>query len=155
MSNVGPSTDMSFVATVPFGEENHSSCDCCGRPMHTGAGELLFHELAIADYWYRWMDGHDGRFYVAVCPRGPDGEPVAGNGVAVLSAYQDRENLIYSVVGPADAPWSHFGAYGLVLSRGEALTSNWEPGLFELVDAVAAKEARLAARILNPRAGLN
>lgn len=123
--------------------------------MHTGAGDLLLHGRPIADYWYQWTDGHEGRFYIAVCPRDPNGEPIEGAGVVVISAYQDDENVIYSVLEPADSPWSDFGAYGPVLSRATALGSDWSPGLFELVDAVAAKEPRLAARILNPLEGLN
>ena len=73
----------------------------------------------------------------------------------MLSAYQDSENIIYSVVKSAESPWSDFGTFGAVLSRTDALGSQWEPGLFELVDAVAAKEPRLAAHILNSAAGLN
>ena len=73
----------------------------------------------------------------------------------MLSAQQDNENLVYSVVEPSNSPWSDFGAFGTVLSRASALASKWEPSLFALVDAVAAKETCLAQRILNSIMGLN
>lgn len=123
--------------------------------MYTGAGELFAEQHVIADYWYRWADGHEVRFHLAVCPRGQNGEPVERAGVAVLSARQDSENLVYSVVEPHNSPWSDFGAFGAVLPRASALASAWEPSLFALVDAVSAKETRLADRILSTGLGLN
>jgi len=147
--------DMAHITTTPFEKEHESPCSCCGRPMHTGAGELLANEKRVADYWYRWTDGPEVHFFLAVCPRGYDGEPVEGAGVAVLSGHIANENLVYSVVEPQDAPWSGFGAFGPVLARVAVLSSNWQPGVFELVDAVMAKEARLSSRILNLPTGLN
>jgi len=147
-STLGPMMEMFRVSTQAFQDEARSSCDCCGRPVHSGAGDLLIDGRPVADYWYRWPDGHEGRFDLAICPRGASGEHVEGMGVAVLSARIDAGNIIYSVLEPAAAPWSDFGAYGAMLSRAEALSTNWDPGLFDLVDAVAAKEPRLVVRIL-------
>ena len=143
------------VTAIPFGDETTGTCGCCGRPTHTGAGELLSEARALADYWYQWPEGHEGRFCLAICPRGRDGQPVAGAGVAVLSAYQTSGDIVYTVLEPEESPWSDFGAFGPVLPRAAALSGQWEWGLFAIVDAVAANEARLASRILSISSRLN
>ena len=123
--------------------------------MYIGAGELFESGLVLADYWYRWTEGHAGRFFLAVCPRARDGEPFEGAGVAVIAGGIVDTNLVYSVVEPEDSPWADFGAFGPVLSRAAVLTIQWQPGVFELVDAVSAKEPRLSSRISNAAASLN
>ncbi|MEQ1596027.1 MAG: hypothetical protein ABL985_13115 [Casimicrobium sp.] len=143
------------VTAIPFGDEATGACVCCGRPTYTGAGELRAEARAVADYWYQWTDGHEGRFCLAICPRGNDGEPVEGGGVAVLSAHQTSEDVVYTVLEPEESPWSDFGVFGPVLPRAVALAGQWEWGLFAIVDAVAANVARLTSRILSVSSRLN
>jgi hypothetical protein len=136
------------VVARPEGDEVTSSCSCCGRPVHRGAGELVTTDGAIADCWYQWPEGHEGRFSIAVCPRDDDGEPVAGRGVVVVSGRVAAGGIQYSVLEPGDAPWSDFGAYGPVLTRKDALEGPFSRDLFNYIDAIAANEKRLSSRIL-------
>ena len=136
------------VVARPEGNELTTPCTCCGRPVPRGTGELATTERALADYWYQWPEGHEGRFSIAVCPRGDDGEPVEGRGVIVVSGRVAADGIHYSVSDPKDAPWADFGAYGPVLSRKDALEGPFSGDLFTYIDAIAANEKRLSSRIL-------
>jgi hypothetical protein len=134
--------------TVARETEVTRKCDCCGRPIYLGCGELTSGGRALADYWYQWAEGHEARFYLAVSPRDSSGNCVEDAGVSVLSARIDAADLVYSVIEPEQSPWSDFGAFGKVLPRDEVLNSSDSNSLFLFVDAIAANEPRLAARIL-------
>ena len=136
------------VEAIPDGEEHESACSCCGRPVYSGCGELHSDVAALADYWYRWSEGHEGRFTMAVAIRDELGEPVENGGVVVLSGRVDPENIVYSVLSPADSPWAGFGAYGHVIDRDAALANAGPTNLFNIVDAISANEKRLASRVL-------
>ena len=131
------------VTAVPDGEEHATTCSCCGRPVYEGCGELQSQDSLIADYWYRWSEGHEGRFTLAVGLYDQHGERLGQ--VAVLSTRIADGNIIYTVLEPADSPWTDFGPFGSVLSREQALAL---PNLFNVVDAISANESRVSARIL-------
>lgn len=137
------------VVIVPFGDEQTFACSCCGRPIYAGAGDIRSAEGGIADYWYRWSEGHQGLFHLAVHLRGTDGEPVEDGGVIVLSGQVDAENIVYSVVEPERSPWADFGAYGAAIGRSQALENAGTTGLFDIVDSIAANEHRISSRILS------
>src|SRR5262249_45535517 len=111
-----------------------------------GAGVLESNGSDLADYWYQWSEGHEGRFIVAVSPCNDRNEPRGG--VVVLSARIDAENLVYSIVEPQDSPWAGTELFGPLLSRAEALEGSLMRDLFELLDAIVANERRLSSRIL-------
>jgi len=144
-SPLGHMTTIDVVAK-PDGDENVDACTCCGRPIYEGRGALESSGSDVADYWYRWSEGHEARFILAISPCNDHGEPRGG--VAVISARIDRGNIVYSVVEPADSPWTGTSTFGPILTREEALKGPLVPDLFNLVDAIAANEQRLSSRIL-------
>lgn len=135
------------VYAVPDGNEHISACPCCGRPQYSGCGALQSTESTLADYWYRWTEGHEGRFELAIAFR-EDGEPVDNAGVAVVSSRIQGGNLVYTVVGPENSSWSDFGVYGKVLDRTAVIAQATDTNLFGIVDAICANEQRLSNRIL-------
>jgi len=137
------------VRVIPDGEEHESACSCCGRPIYSGYGELHTDTAALADYWYRWAEGHEGRFTLAVAIRDESGEPVEDGGVFVISGRVDPESIVYSVLEPDDSPFGDFGAYGRVIDRETALANAGATNLFNLVDAISENERRLSSRILS------
>src|SRR5262249_39698836 len=137
------------IHVIPDGEENELSCSCCSRPIYSGYGELRTDASALVDYWYRWAEGHKGRFTIAVAFRDQFGEPVENGGVVVLSGRVDSENIVYSVLSPEESPLSEFGAYGQVIDRNTALDLAESRNLFNVVDAITANESRLSRRILS------
>ena len=127
--------------------EQSSACSCCGSLNHRGSGDLHSQTKVLADYWYEWPDGHEGQFSLAICTRDDEGEPVEGAGVVVLRASITAQELSYTVVDGEQSPWRDFGAYGQVISRPSFLGGSSSARVFELVDAVVAREHRLAERI--------
>lgn len=134
------------VTAEPEGTEDTALCECCGRAMHDGYGVLRSGTDDLADYWYRWSDGHESRFHLAISACDSDGNPRGG--LAVLSARLEGENLVYTVLEPQESPWPGSPVFGPVLTREQALSGAIVPGLFALVDAIVAKEERLSSRIL-------
>jgi hypothetical protein len=135
------------VVVEPDGEETATLCECCGRAMFDGCGILRSGEDDLADYWYRWSDGHEQRCYLAVSACDSNCCPVGG--LAVLSAHGDGQGISYSVLGPGDSPWPSHPTFGPVLTREQVLSGDIVPNVFALVDAIAANEPRLASRILS------
>jgi hypothetical protein len=131
------------------GEETQEACSCCGRPVYLGHGVLASERNDLANYWYRWSEGHDKRFVLAIRPCNERGTP--GSRVAVVSGRVESENLVYSLVDPQDSPWSDSNEFGSVLSRASVLEGPLAAEVFALVDAITENERRLSSRILEPR----
>ena len=132
--------------TEPFGREESQACPCCGRLIHEGGGWLLRGEEEIASYSYRWSEGHEARFKLAlVAAQAGEMRP----GFVVVSCNCIGQDLHYSVVDPAESPWASSPSLGRLLSREEALDPNgMYPDLWQLTHTIAANEPRLAERIL-------
>jgi hypothetical protein len=137
------------LIAVPGGEEHIGACTCCGRPTYSGAGELTSSTGELADYWYRWSEGHQGRFTLAIAFRNEFGEEIENGGVVVVSGRVDPHNIVYAVLSAEESPWPDFGAFGKVTERIEALARAESTRLFEFVDAISAGEHRLSSRILS------
>ena len=135
------------VTAVPSGDETADHCPCCQRPIYEGAGELQSEAGTIAVLWYRWPEGHQGRFTLAVGRISVHGDPIPG--VLVVVASVDAEQITYTALDPEDSPWSGFGSFGDPLTRSEALSEENRSTLFALVDAIAANERRISGRILS------
>jgi hypothetical protein len=134
------------VTVEQDGQETQERCSCCGRSIFLGRGVLASAESDLADYWYRWPEGHGKQFMLAVSPCNDRGEPVGG--IAVVSGRLENENLIYSVVEPEDSPWPDSNVFGPVLSRKSVIEGAAGSKVFALVDAITANEPRISSRIL-------
>lgn len=134
------------VSTTVITDEVETSCPCCGRPVYEGEGVLESENHELAHYGYRWAEGHESRFTLGICPLDPQGLNLAG--LAVVAGRSDGENLIYTVLEPEQAPWGDTEELGKVLTRKQLLEEGLIPDLFCLVDAIAANEPRISARIL-------
>lgn len=134
------------VSAAPEGVENTSACSCCGRAVFEGSGVLSAASGDLADYWYRWTDGHESRFALAISACDADGYPCGG--IAVVACRREGGSMVYSVLEPDKSPWPASQTFGPVLTREQALSGEVVPNLFALVDAIAANEPRLSSRIL-------
>jgi hypothetical protein len=133
-------------STEPVGAESATACTCCGRPIFEGSGWLLQGEEELACYAYRWAEGHEMRFMLAIAGTTAG---VMRSGYVVISCARIDESLHYSVVEPDESPWGSSEEYGRPLSREEALASNGlYPDLWQLNDEIVRHEPRLAQRIL-------
>jgi hypothetical protein len=128
------------------GQEKQEHCSCCGRSIFLGRGVLASAENDLADYWYRWPEGHGKQFTLAISPCNVRDEPTGG--VAVISGRLENENLVYSVVEPENSPWPDSNIFGQILSRKAVLEGPLGSEVFALVDAITANEPRLSSRIL-------
>lgn len=136
------------IYTVIDGNEHAGTCACCGRAQYTGCGEAMSSETTLATYWYRWTEGHEGRFELAIARHDSAGDPIENGGVAAIAAHIRDESLIYTVLEPSESSWPGFGAYGKVLDRDFVLHQAASLRLFDIVDAISATEERVSSRIL-------
>lgn len=133
------------LTTEPVGHESTEPCTCCGRSIFEGAGWLLRGDKEIANYSYRWSDGHEVAFSLAVA--GTNAEHMR-DGFVVVSCRQQDTDLSFSVCEPKDAPWGETQHLGSVLTREQALDpQGLYPDLWSLVDSITELEPRLADRI--------
>ena len=135
---------MPTYETEPRGDEEIESCPDCGRSIYEGMGILIRDGSDLATYAYRWSEGHESRFSLAIAGV-TDG--VMRDGFVVVSSHSVGDDLHFSVVDPADAPWGDTEEFGRVLNRNEALNGSSYPDLFDLVDAITQYEPRLVSRI--------
>jgi hypothetical protein len=130
--------------TESVGTESEGTCQCCGRLTFEGIGVLSTDGIDVARYWYRWSEGHEGRFALAIATD----DPAVPAGVGVVRAQIRDGSLIYTVLDPDDSPWVSFGEFDPHLTRKDVLTPDCQRIFFELVDLIVAREPRLASRIL-------
>jgi hypothetical protein len=142
-----PNVTGSAPFAEPEGEEIESSCSCCGRSIFWGHGWLTSEDKSIAAYWYNWPTGHPGHFVLKLALFDEKDSLVPG--VASVAAHIDEQDIHYSVLEPEEAIWSGLDLtrFGPALSRAQALAH--QEHLFAVVDAIAARETRLASRILS------
>lgn len=129
------------------GEERAYECTCCGKLNHWGNGELHSQSDVLADYWYEWPDGHEGQFSLAVCLRDDSGQPARGAGVVVLRGSVTATDLRFTAVDVEASPWKDFGPFGAVIPRDAFLSSPFRTRIFDIVDAVVARDDRLVGRL--------
>lgn len=134
--------------TDTTGEEEEDAYPCCDRPLYEGKGTLMSDNGDLADYAYRWAEGHGIRFTLGICPVNGEGKYYAG--VTAVTCHSDGESLIYTVLDPDDSPWDASENMGEVLTRQQVLQEKRIPNLFDLVDAITVHETRIASRIAAP-----
>lgn len=131
--------------TESLQDETSFPCNCCGRPIHEAAGWLRENGDEIACYQYRWSEGHDAAFSMAVA--GTTGD-VMRPGHVTVSAHWNDGRLRFSVLEPGASAWDDSDDFGPVQSPERALDpSGLYPDLWTLVDAITRAEPRLAERI--------
>ena len=86
--------------TEVVGDEDTSACVCCGRSVYEGIGWLLRGDDEIACYLYRWAEGHEVAFSLAVAGT-KDG--YMRPGFVSVSCRQKDGDLSYSVTEPTDS----------------------------------------------------
>src|SRR5688572_23044197 len=124
------------VTAESEGTESTTLCECCGRAIYEGYGVLRSGQDDLADYWYRWSEGHEQRFCLAISACDSNSSPVGG--LAVVSARREGDSLVYTVLEPDQSPWPDSPTFGPVLTREQALSGQVTPNLFGLVDAIVA-----------------
>jgi hypothetical protein len=125
--------------------ETTTECSCCGRPVHQATAWLLHGNDDLACYRYRWAEGHDIVFSLAVAATE---KGYMRPGFVAVSCHRQGENLSYAVIEPAESPWEDSESLGPGLSRQDALDPNGlYPDLWQLVDTIVEHEPRLAQRI--------
>ena len=141
-----PKVTPSTSVAEPEGDEIESSCSCCGSPILWGHGWLTSEEKSLAAYWYKWPKGHPGHFELKLALF--EEQDACVPGLASVVAHIDNQEIRYTVLEPEEAIWSGLDLtrFGPALSRAQALEHREH--LFSVVDAIAAREARLASRIL-------
>jgi hypothetical protein len=134
------------LTVIGNGDELHKTCKCCGRPVYSGYGDIESAGLPIGCYWYRWSEGHEGRFTIGIMEFDSSVEPI--DGVAVISGALDeqKENVRYTVLEPNDSPWP-FTKFGGVLTRAQVLEIRDGKKIFSLVDAITDGEKCIADRL--------
>ncbi|MFJ4397461.1 hypothetical protein [Pseudomonas sp. NPDC089396] len=142
-------TLMESTYATPEGVETEAICGCCNSRVYSGMGWLESDHTEIAAYWYEWADGHD-RFYLAVA-RFEDGLLVPG--IATLAGKVGAESISYTVLDSDESPWPDFDEFGLPLSRDNVFADATR--VFDLIDAIAAKDQRISSRILSVNANPN
>lgn len=133
---------MNRATVVPDGEEKVGVCTCCARPMYSGCGGIVVDDEEVAGYWYRWSEGHEGRFVIAIAWE--------ENEDYVATAWGDAapEGISYGIQEISDSPWGEMSDYGRHLGRQELLESiGLRTTFFELGDILAANESNLSLRI--------
>ena len=134
-----------LYTTEAVDTETASECPCCGRTVHEGTGWLLNGTDELACYIYRWTEGHEVAFDLAVA--GTEAG-LMRHGFVALSCRQQGGDIHFSVTEPADSPWEDSEELGPVLTRQDALESNGSyTDLWHLVDRIVEHEPRLVQRI--------
>lgn len=131
--------------TVTNGDERVAECSCCNRPVYKGLGELQSSEALLAEYAYRWPEGHEGKFTLAIRIYDKEGNPAKG--VAVLRGWKENGGVAFSVLDPEDSPWQDFGTAGPVLRREQVLLPSFKTRLFEFADEIVRDDDRLSRRL--------
>lgn len=141
-----PAITLSTTVAEPEGDEIETACACCAQPIFWGHGWLTADDRAVAAYWYHWSSGHAKHFTLKVALF--DDRDTLVPGVISVRAHLDAEAIHYAVLEPDDAVWTglDLSRFGAALGRAEALAQREH--LFAVVDAVAARDGRLASRIL-------
>lgn len=132
---------------VTDGDESQVQCRHCGRPVYAAAGSVEYDDAPVADYWYRWSDGHEGRFELAV-RFGAAGE----ERVVLAQGNVTDGDIQFGLLDP-EASWPSLSKVGRTLDRNQALADEWHPEFWDFFDAVAELEPRLRAHMARGRGG--
>lgn len=128
---------------IPEIEEVKSSCSCCGRELYSSYGDIVVGDETVAGYWYRWANGHEGRFSLAIQWHHPE----LGMRVVALGAEAMEEGIRYSLLDPCDSPFGDLSDFGDHLDREKALVQADLVDFWGYVDAVASADPGLAKHI--------
>ena len=131
--------------TVDQGRANElPACDCCGHPTRIVRGFVFKEGTARAVYLVRWKPGsaHDAELAVIVggwC----DADATPRRTIA-LRLRQVETGLAFMVVDADPKRWDDSIELGLSMSSSEVTRSELAGEVYEILDAVADGDARLA-----------
>jgi hypothetical protein len=125
----------------PDERERTDPCRCCGRPTRSACGAIIADGREIASYWYRWPEGHEGRFAIAVA--WDDGEPF----VATATAQASRLGIRYGLHEVPECPFGDMSDYGRHVGRSELMSLPAARTFWKFVDVIASHEPNLHPRV--------
>lgn len=130
------------TTAIPDDKEVIRTCPCCGMSVFSACGGIVIDGEEVAGYWYRWSEGHEGRFEIALAWVNDEAY------VATAWGHTSVEGIQYGVNEVDDSPWGDMSEYGTHLGRQSLLNLPAERGkFFELADTLAVHEPNLSKRI--------
>lgn len=110
--------------------------------MFSACGGIVINGEEVAGYWYRWSEGHEGRFEIGIA--WADSEAY----VATAWGHTSAEGIQYGINEVKDSPWGDMSEYGMHMGRQNLLGLKTErERFFELADLLAVHETNLSRRI--------
>jgi hypothetical protein len=95
----------------------------------------------IAIYWYRWPEGHQGLFAIAIAWEADASYVATTLGEATL------DGIRYTALDQSQSPFGDTSEFGVHLDRAELLELPDADVFWSYVDVVAANEPNLMPRI--------
>lgn len=127
---------------LEIGENCKSSiCHCCGRKSFIGHGFIYKDGDAYAVYYAGWAPSHSSMkvsFAIAI-GKWDDNSTVQDRICFGLEAYEDKEEILLSVIDPPDSPWKNTELLGNMISRKEALHNPSIKEVFDITELIIRK----------------
>lgn len=143
-------TNKDRFSVIEEDELESSSCSCCESEIKLFCGRVENQLGDVeADYWIRIPTGHPNKFTVAISIDKNDYPRVA-----VLYGENGDDGLTYWIQEIENSPWEDFGDYGKVIGRDEVLADQYRAFFFDVVDKIAACDARLKQQIRRHEQGM-
>ena len=129
----------------PDGEKVHGPCPDCGRSTRSVWGYVSNAAGPRAVYFIRWTDGHLERGAELIISIGAwDTDAPATDRISFgLACRVDGNGPGFMLVDAADLPWGTEEFLGTKLTRAAALSHPLKPEVFEILDDLVVKDARL------------
>jgi len=130
---------------VKNGEETSDNCSCCNALIYKGLGELQSNNKIIAEYAYRWPQGHKELFSLAIHFYDDNEKPI--HGVIAIRGWIENEGINYGVLEPEDSPWGDVGKSGPILTREDSFSLIGKKKVFDIASSIVTNESRINNRI--------
>jgi hypothetical protein len=139
--------DLAVITIEPTGERDTGTCFCCGRSSRRVWGFAYEGEACLAAYFVHWTLGHvpdqGANFDMMI---GPWGETAsAENRIAVSLAYRIYETgPSFMVINARARAVAQSPLIGVALDRDQVLGTPTAERAFAIVDAILARDQRIA-----------
>lgn len=124
---------------LEIGENCESSiCHCCGRESYIGHGFIFKDGDAYAVYYAGWVPSHSEKkvsFAIAI-GEWDDSSTVEDRTCFGLEAYEEKEEILFKIIEPADSPWNTTELLGKMISRDDALNNPLIKEVFDIVEHI-------------------
>ncbi|WP_131177975.1 hypothetical protein [Phytopseudomonas dryadis] len=124
---------------VEVGENRNASlCRCCGNDSYVGHGFIYKDGNAYAVYYVGWSEEHfDKRVSIALAIGEWDDNSTAEDRTCFgVEVSEGKDEFLFRIMEPGEAPWSNTGLLGLMLSRDEALSHPLLKEVFFIVENI-------------------